>query len=410
MKTEINSSELLTLFNISSNIDKLKLLEDIGDGIVDPGLVLSLVSRLVLSELNNNMYPKLLTGNDFKRIIEENNFKNKLNEFIGNESNSCSGLLFKKAFDLMLYKNDFGLPKILLRTIIKESPDLFLMLLQWLRLNEKEINSDERKGILATITVLSWFGQDNVKYVKESWENLSKPTFWTKGFVSRPFYQKNELLIYPLVSPDLLRSHLIGSVVNVNDKWPYYPKKESEIIRQYKKEIFNIENKAFDLANKIWRDFFDKLENCKSLILYAQREYISKCFGDYCTTEKIYQEHFRSWDWDNILPSKWLYYNFGLSSNTKLWDRSIGSYRALSIFERKVDNDTVCPKARLEDNMEQSFVKENDWLFWSQIEKTFVEEDTEMIKIHLSATVHRLCNIYEEWYSSLSVSKLFGSE
>lgn len=230
--TRIAGEELIYSIYKASFPEAKKLVENIGASFVAPSLVISLVSRLALSEINENSYPYSISVNDFRKRIKDENFKSKLRELIGTESNSPASLLFKKAFEILLSKHDFAIPPVLVKSIVKGSPDIFLMLLQWIKMYKGEVNKEDQKNILATLTALSWFGRDNTKYVRELWNSISKNNFWCKEVLSIPYLNKRDFIMYPMIKPSSLRSYLLQSVVKENVHWDnLYPSANSEIVK-----------------------------------------------------------------------------------------------------------------------------------------------------------------------------------
>jgi len=190
------------------------LVESIGASFVAPSLVISLVSRLAQSELKES-YPSSISVNDFRKRIQNEDFKNKLKEFIGSENDSPAENLFEKALGILLSKNNevVEMPAVLVKNIVKSSPELFLLLLKRLRLSNSELSEDEKPKILATITALAWFGRKNTKYVREIWKKIESEDFWNKNILSYPFINKRDFVMYPLVQPSLLRGYLLNQVV-----------------------------------------------------------------------------------------------------------------------------------------------------------------------------------------------------
>ncbi len=411
--TRIAGEELIYSIYKASFPEAKKLVENIGASFVAPSLVISLVSRLALTEINQDNYPYSISVNDFRKRIKDENFKSKLRKLIGTESNSPASLLFNRAFEILLSKNDFAMPPVLVKSIVKGSPDLFLLLLQWIKLHDEETNKEVRKSILATLTALTWFGRDNTKYVRELWSYISSNDFWSKRILSVPYLNKKDFIMYPMIQPSTLRDYLLQSVVEENINWGnLYPTSDSEIMKTYK-SILNIElNQTADIDNvtkEIWDNFTNKLFWCKPLVLFAQREYINKSFGEFNQMENL-EDTNTPWDWDHIYPDSWVYYQKNVFPLTRKWNRSIGNFRALSLEENRSENNSLSPYERLLEVQLQSFIKENDWKFWSKIQNRIYDKETEKIKIHLSAVIHRFCNIYEEWYSALNVGELFGYE
>ena len=169
------------------------------------------------------------------------------------------------------------------------------------------------------------------------------------------------------------------------------------------------ENEIANLTKGIWDNFRNKLFWCKPLVLFAQRKYINESFGEFNQMETL-EDTNTPWDWDHIYPASWVYAKWYINPNTKHWTNAIGNFRAMSLEENRSENNSLSPSDRLINVREQSFIKENDWIYWSKINRRINDGDHEMINHHLSAIVHRLCNIYEEWYETLDIGHLFNFE
>ena len=218
--------------------------------------------------------------------------------------------------------------------------------------------------------------------------------------------------MFPLIAPSLLREYLIQNIVEGKVTWEkLYPGPESIIVSEYR-QIFNTEdgpeNEITVLANSIWHNFISKLIWNRSLLLFVQRNYINTNFRDFNQMENL-EDTNTPWDWDHIYPSSWIYRKQNINLNTKHWNNSVGNIRALALEENRSENDSLSPSHRLAELkvQEQSFINENDWCYWSKITERINEGNSEMIQTHLSAVINRLCNIYEEWYSTLNIGELF---
>lgn len=411
--TRIAGEELIYSIYKAFFPETKKLVENIGVNFIAPSLVISMVSRLVLSEESKGNYPRPLNVNDFRKKIQDSAFKKILKEMIGDELNSPVRMIFTKAFDLLLAKDDFGIPPVLVKSIVKGSPDIFLMLLQWIKIHDAPSNYEERRKILATMTALCWFGRDNVKFVREIWNYIPEKEFWNKQVLGSSFCNKRDYVMYPLLLPSTLREYLVRSVIDKSVGWDnLYPEKDSKIMWTYR-QILNSElsedSDLYNVTSNIWEIFINKLLWCKPLILYVQRKYINQNFGDYNQMETLDDTNV-PWDWDHIYPTDWVYRNWYIDSRTRFWNNCIGNLRAESFEKNRRENNRVSPSARLDKTKEESFVNINDWEYWSKITNRFDESNKEMIQIHLHAVIHRLCNIYEEWYSTLDVGEIFNYE
>jgi len=411
--TRIGGEELIYSIYKASFPKAKQLVENLGATFIAPSLVISLASRLIRSELENGNYPYSLNVNDFRKHIQKADFKKRLKEFIGNDDVSEAKQIFDNAIKVLRSKDDFNIPPVLVKNIIKTSPEIFLMLLQWIKLNNHELGKEERKRILGAITTLAWWGADNNKFVRNVWPDISKNNFWSKEYLSTPFYLGNNFIVHPLIDPKLLCEYLLVDVVKNRIGWnDLYPHDESEIVRLYKNHITSLPDgqDGKEIIKSIWDNFLNKMFGNKSLILFAQRKYINDCFQEFNQMETLDDTN-TPWDWDHIYPDSWVYNKRYIDPNTKRWNNSIGNFRALSLEENRSENDTLSPAKRLENEtvMTKSFIKKDDYSnYWSKIQNRINEGNNEQIETHLKAVIYRFCNIYEEWYTNFEAFQLFN--
>jgi hypothetical protein len=405
--TPLSGEELIYSMYKAAFPNAKNLVERIGAGFIAPSVVVSLFSRLALSELNNNKYPAPLNVNDFRKHIKKSSFRQKLDKFIGSEESSLAKDLFQKAMEILQLKDNIDIPPVLIKVLLKNSRELLLMILQWLNLHKLiTLSNDERRKIFAVFTALSWFGRDNTRYVQEIWDELKAENVWNKRTLRKHFYHNNENIMYPLVQPSTLREFLIEQVIQKKITWDkLYTHDGDKLNEQYKsileKELEDSGEKQ-EHINDIWGNFIEKLVYNKSLLLFAQRTYINKCFMDFNQLEDL-EDTNAPWDWDHIYPSSWVYQKQSVPENIRHWTYTIGNLRAISLEDNRSRNNREAPSEIPDEDRYRSFIKENDWECWSKIEDRIYDRG---IKKYLSAVIHRLCNIYEEWYNVCEVGEL----
>lgn len=414
--TRIAGEELIYSIYKASFPEAKGLVESIGASYVAPSLVISMVSRLAYAE-RENTYPSPMNVNDFRKRIQDNEFKKILKEYIGDSSvtQEASGKakrIFDCAISILLSEDDVAIPPVLVKSIIRKSPELFLMLLHWVRLKNCQITPSEKKRALASITALSWFCRDERKYVRGIWGHITPEEFWKKNVLQKPFISNNDYLMYPLISPSDLRELLVEKVVKGNTLWDdLYPDSDSVIASQYKHilKTINTPEENSHLVNSIWDTFIKVAIRNRYLLLFAQREYLNKNFGDFNQMENL-EDTNTPWDWDHIYPDSWANGKWYIHPNTRFWTNTIGNLRAMSLEDNRGESNHLSPKIRLVDVdvREDSFVKSNDWAYWEKIEKRINSDNTEMVAIHLSAIITRLCNVYADWYDTLQIGELFS--
>ncbi len=416
--TTISGEELIYSIYKAAFPSAKTLVESIGAKFIAPSRVISLVTRLVLSEAKEG-YPYALGINEFRKEIKEGGFKKQLEEFIGNEKESRAARIFSKAFDIMRTGSDADIPDLrtpaaLVKDLIKRSPDVFLLLLKWVSENEYvDVSEETKRRILGTYTSLIWFcnSKDYPKYVKNVWDNFgSQKDFWSTASLSTPLIAAPYFLLSPFVSPHNLREFLKKYVVDDKVEWnELYPKQNHLIYQMFRETLppeFE-EHKLEENIGNIWDNFINRLVWCKPMILYAQRGYINKSFQDFSQMDEL-EDTNTPWDWDHIYPDSWVKKQHNINGNMRHWNNTIGNFRAISLEDNRSENNKVSPSERLQEEevCPKSFIKRNDWEHWQMLEGRVNDGDDD-VKTHLLAVVNRLCNIYEEWYTSLKIEELF---
>lgn len=404
--TRIEGEELIySIYKAAFSTSK-DLIENIQADYIPPSRIITLVSRLIISEIDNG-FPSSLNPAQFKKKIREETFKNKLKEFIGQKDESRAEKIFSKAIEILRSEDDINIPAFLVKTILNNNPELFLLLLKWLQLNyTKTIIDEEKKLIIANITALSFFGSDNSRYVREVWSDLNDDNFWTSQNLKRKFKDLTDFIMFPL-QPETLKEFLLTQIVgNKKSRNSLYPIAESDIINDYKKLINATTAKDDAYAiNGIW-NFVDRLYSCRLLVLFAQRVYINKNFGDFNQMESL-EDTNTPWDWDHIYPSEWVYNAKNIDPKIRDWNSCIGNQRALSFSENRSDSNRKSPKIKVEEDDGQSFFKD-DVEFWDQIGERIYDEGK--VYLHSEAVIRRLVNIYKDWYLTLNLGDLFNYE
>jgi len=412
--TRLVGEELIYSIYKASFPQAKDLVEGIGASFIAPSQVISMATRLVLSDINDGRYPPPLNVNDFIKRLSGVEFQVGIKLIIGDRGNSPAEELFQWCFNLMLSEGNLNLPPVLVKKIIKDSPDLFLMLLQWRKHNIGEMPEEGPHAIVAALTALSWFGRNNVKYVRESWADIKRSNFWSREFLRSAFIQNREAIMYPLLKPETLRFYLLQKINENNARHDGLMPSPEEPISKFYQQIFNqetFENEGDQLnaAGTVWNNFIGKLSFCRPMLLFAQRGYINFRFSDFNQMETI-EDTNSPWDWDHIYPSSWVYMQHRIDGSMRHWNNTIGNLRVLSLEENRSEGNNHSPASRLNGLEKESFIQLNDLEFWKLLEGRVYEDEKDMIHCYLKAVINRLCNIYEMWYDTLKVGELFDYE
>jgi hypothetical protein len=408
--TRIAGEELIYSIYKASFPQAKDLVESIGNTFMAPSLVISLASRLVISEMSDS-YPPPLQVKDFIKRIDDSEFRDQLKSMIGSKVESPARTLFEKATDILQAKGVFDIPPVLIKKIVRDSPDLFLMLLKWLRVWREGITLSQQQHVLAGMTALSWFGRNNVRFVRESWPHLKDVGLWSKDILGRSFIVNKEVLMYPLIRPEMLSEFLkekISEDKARNESVTIRPDDHfTNVYRQVLRDTpFDSEEERFSVALSMWSNFIWKLKYCKPMVLFAQKAYINARFFEYNQLDDL-EDTNAPWDWDHIYPSSWVYMQQKVDESIRQWNNTIGNLRAISLEENRSDGNHYIPGDRLGGTEKESFISSADLFYWSRISGRIYKDDDDGLSNYLHAVTLRMINIYQHWYNTLNIGELF---
>ena len=391
--TQLEGEELIYSIYKAVCPSTKKLVESIASNIIKPSKIIALASRLVLSNLNNRFYNSI-SLTQFQKEIAKDEFKGALESLIGEETDSSLRSLVDKSIAILRY--DDTIPDTIIKKFIKDSPDGFLLLLNWLQKNpDKSLTPELKAQVCSRLYTNYWFGDLNY-IVRILWSKSERDDFW-----SIPYHNDNYLAQRHLVSPEALEAFLLKKAEkgvdlsispedSVWQEWTSFdPKPESLSEEEY------IARMKDGWNNYLWR-----LLNNKYLILLAQREYINRTFKDYNQVEDL-EDTERPWDWDHIYPESWVYYQREIDDRTRYWEWRIGNFRAMSLTHNRSENDNYSPAERFVVKDKDYFINDNDLAFWKQLtaeHKYIKSSDPEYVLIHAKAIIIRSVNIYRVFY------------
>lgn len=396
--TKIEGEELMYSMFKAVCPEVKELVDCLGMNIIPPSRVITLTSRLILSSEN---FVSGLSLAQFRKYVQDESFINKIRELIGDEINSPIKHKIEGAIWILKYSN---VPDVVVKKYIRESPNGFMLLLHWLLENDGvQIDEIKRKEICSRLYRNHWFGNDFDFYVRENWNNVSEPDFWSdKYFVNNDWIRQ-----YPLISPELLlnfleqraqspsENHDISpNAPECSDIWQIWeaslPRPDNLTDEQYQGRIMDA-----------WRNFLWKLLSTrdKSLILLAQRDYINRTFKDFNQLEDL-EDTNTPWDWDHIYPNSWVYGQWYIDPRTRAWENRVGNFRAMSLTDNRSENCYKSPAERFDAPNTDYFICENDLKYWSLLDeahKYIKEDNVEYVLIHAKAIITRTINIYKSF-------------
>lgn len=401
--TKIEGEELMYSMFKATCPEVKNLVDCIGMNIIPPSRIITLTSRLILS---SNSFVSGLSLAQFRKHVQDEEFIKKLKDKIGDNLSSPIKEKIKCAINILKYGN---VPDVVVKKYIRESPNGFLLLLHWLFENEGvQIDETRKREIASRLYRNHWFGNDFDYYVRENWNKVLEPDFWSDKY----FDNKDWIRQYPLIKPEqlltFLEERLKSSAENhdispnmpdCSDIWQIWelslPRPENLTDEQYQDRILGA-----------WRNFLWKLlgSRDKSLILLAQRDYINRTFEDFNQLDDL-EDTNTPWDWDHIYPNSWVYGQWYIDPRTRTWENRIGNFRAMSLTDNRSENNNLSPAERFDKTNEDFFICENDLEYWKRLDakhKNIKNDDEEYVKFHAKAIITRSVNIYKNFL------KMFG--
>lgn len=407
--TRISGEELI--YSIyKASFPKIKdLIENIGASYIPPSKVIGIFSRLVACEqINYTSFQKEFTVVNFRKKVQEEEFKKLLNKYIGTETESKANQLIENAIEI-LKKGMTNIPNVLIKQWVLTNIEMFYVLILYLNKYDFETLSNEEKNDIASTYIYTlWFNRDGKKIASSLFNSLFKSE--SNSWKIALFNLNSENLIIPVVTPKLLKENLERIVIKRGVNFNHFEViRTEELLDSEILKILQNDSEDTNMSNTNWDAFIHQLYRNKSMLLFAQRDYMNSKFKEFNQIENIDDTN-RPWDWDHIYPDSWVYKKEGINQLVRGWVNCIGNFRALSYDDNRSENNHFSPKERFENDSikEESFIKK-DIEFWNQIDQTFFRirhDDPEKTKIFLSAVINRMVNIYADWYENYYVNIL----
>lgn len=405
--TTLTGDDLIYSIYKATFPDVKDLIENVGLNFISPTQVLSLVSRIVSSDLDNDNFTKKLNVRDFQRKIRNNDFKQRLKYLIQSKEIEK---LFDKSISILSCKDNTlfsgEIPPIIIKQFIKKNQELYLFFLYWLHNNSgNQLDDNLKLKIVSKLICFAWFGFDNLPRLWS--ENISNKNFWNEPLNNLIWWDGSDGIHF-LLPPNLLKKYYEQEgVINMfriknEHKWGLFPEGVGkDIISFYK----SVKKEEFDLpkSNEFFWEFIGKIQYNKQMILFAQRDYVNSTFKDFNQLDEIEDTNV-PWDWDHIYPSEWVYRKVYCNQSIKDWNNTNGNFRAISLEHNRSRSNQQSPKGiSTKEEREYSFIKENDWEYWKNIDNRIWDDK---IENHFKAITTRTINIYESFWNDLKINEL----
>lgn len=418
--TRISGQELIYSMLKAVFPEAKELVEEIDLRFIAPSKLVNLFIRLVLFQQNDSLtYQREVPLTVFRRHLKDDSFKNDLIELIKSGDAKC---LTVRA-NAIISDHPFDLPKIFIREMISGTPDLFLVLLTYLSLNQ-QVNNAEKTAIRSFFLHVFLFGHKKDKLAAELFKELAERQFADWKYCMTEVVKKKPNLILFKLSPKDFETMLMGKVMPlcIMDGRHF---RDEDMIRQILREDDEIRSKLLpkqlsyddneggrlegevEQAASYWIGLCNSIFSNKQFLVIAQREYFNREFGEYMEFEGI-EDTSRPWDWDHIYPNSWVYKRHNISKLVKRLVNTIGNYRALSFNANRSESNHQSPKTRFQGDEEEkkayrkdSFIMESDlehWLELTDADRKLLNTNPEKVNHFVKAVFKRINNIYQDCY------------
>lgn len=406
--------------------------EDCATGFMAPSKLFGLLVRLAAAKEYPAKLARPVTLRDFKKEIRSPDLplKQALEDLIHKEDEDAvceAARLITRARAILCGSQDsppaFCLPQAVATRSINESPDIFLALLYWLRCGgDVEFGSEEHRRLLGRYTALSWFLPGNARAKQDALRewiatagNDVAGHLWSGECLSFLFTRK-ELAVPLFPLPEQFKDLLLKGLLEVE---PYdyenLPASAPGSFWDGYKLLFIVEDETDEIREqRLWANlmsFTNQLWKCRTMLLYAQRDYIRKRFVSFGQWELTLKDTNCPWDWDHIYPSA-----SGLHNVDKVyrdWHNTIGNLRAEGLSENRRDGcNTPTEKLALEDadgtpGWQNSFIRSDIWDVMQSLKYQHNAIKNRALAREICGVVlKRMVSIYEEWHGQLRIAPL----
>lgn len=398
--TRISGEELIYSVYKAKFPEIKDLVENIGASYIAPSKIISLFSRLIISEQSNySNFQKDLSIQNFRKKITEVDFQEKLKNYIGNEKESNAKKLVDSALAI-LSKGQSNFPTVLLKQLMISNSDLLFVLINYLnKHNSKVFNNEECNEIASSYVWILWFSKDSKNAVIKLYDFLfSKTENHTWSEATKKLIDQN--LILPVINPELIKNQLTKIVIESKIQYNDFNATQNLFLPEIKEQLFYDAQNEF-IFNENWSFLIEKIYNNKSMLIYAQKEYMNTKFKEFNQFENLDDTN-RPWDWDHIYPDSWVYRKEGINILVRKWVNCIGNFRALSYDDNRSENNHLSPKERFENDTKksESFISQDNLAQWNEMDQDFgriKENEPKKTEIFLNAIICRMIDIYQEW-------------
>lgn len=409
------------------------------------------------------------TVEEFRRLMHGQNaehpkFWDDFQFFIKND-----GLQIFREAHVFLTEGGYALPPVVASELAQRSPDVFFLFLYWLErlgIARDQITEANRRRVLGFLTALAWFATSDgrIRAVDAIWDDLQRVddkallSFFDRNRFAKTFQldDQGKRHMVPLLSPKVLTQALKTIILGqtgcsdtitkansaiwkewkwrqwlVDEKLPNQIRRALTPLFQNEKSKFQDGETVSDQVRDSWSRFLNSIRGNRSMLLYAQRDWLATWFPDFDPSQpEFLEDKNRPWDYDHIHPQSYLQGKHGgtlqgVPQLIKDWNNSIGNLRAWPLEANRSLGDCD-PRQKLENVIPEekwygikngtavrtaSFIAEADWTrYWPNCvpeEGNLTQANSHaQRKALINAIVSRFLAIYRHWYEALKLSTL----
>ena len=283
-----------------------------------------------------------------------------------------------------------GILPVMRTAIARRNVNLYLFLVLLASKFDLPIFGLMQKKIVALVTMLAWFGDDNKLDYNDLYQNLRSNGNMEMTVKQWLFIQvENGAMQIP--PPMSVMDNIKNSVClakgsfddmdKVHEAWNPIP--------------------YVTALNQMW---YWNSETGRNIVLYACREYMGKAFWKYDPANVVWNEDARPWDYDHIIPSGWLISGQGRRQGK--WHElvyeflnCIGNIAPIPLSMNRSKQDAPPGEYLGNDNSLIQLGNEyKSFPFWTTYPKECLENVENNAFAFAAAAATRMRNLYKEWY------------
>jgi len=363
--------------------------------------MVSLGIRAALAKAAEQNLPAQQTVSQVRAIARsEDEKKRHIQKFISQDlGGACDRVGKWLKYDPI--ENHTGLLPVHITSIAMGSREVYLLLLHFAeRMEGIESPQSWCKVMQALASVIHWFALDKAKVANRVF-SLCKSQLSIESIkvALKQSIEEGEL---PMIQPSKNIEGFLQLDKDGFKDWNWWSPIHGDGIEE---DIL--------LRQKKWQELL-KFRFNREMLLYAQRDFLSRRFHDYDPARKdLWEAHNRPWDFDHILAWKYLYHRKGdvpFKGVCDEWCYTIGNFRAWPFEDNRSDQalsarkklspDGILVKSLLND----SFIKTDEVDGFSG--ENSVRVDEEAAYLFVKSCRSRLLRIYKSWYDSMQIDQL----